>query len=102
MEFFYPSNSDSARNSQSSISFESVTASELSVDEAFHLSDNAAIPLFLNFSCAIRFSNMDMYTFPIDHLPSCVMQLLKQCSNISKKNFTGKFKTSFIVEIGLQ
>uniref|UniRef100_A0A158Q8J8 Gamma-tubulin complex component n=1 Tax=Elaeophora elaphi TaxID=1147741 RepID=A0A158Q8J8_9BILA len=79
---------DSARNSQSSISFESVTASELSDREAFHLSDNAAVPLFLNFSCAIRFSNMDMYTFPIDHLPSCVMQLLKQCSNISKKNFT--------------
>ncbi|VDO33826.1 unnamed protein product, partial [Onchocerca flexuosa] len=76
------------RSSQSSISFESVTASELSIDEAFCLSDNAVAPLFLNFSCAIRFSNMDMCTFPIDHLPSCVMQLLKQCSNISKKNFT--------------
>ncbi|VDN93928.1 unnamed protein product [Brugia pahangi] len=79
---------DSARSNQSSISFESVTTSELSVGETLHLSDNAAVPLFLNFSCAVRFSNMDMYTFPIDHLPSCVMQLLKQCSNISKKNFT--------------
>ncbi|VDK80454.1 unnamed protein product, partial [Onchocerca ochengi] len=75
------------RGSQSSISFESVTASELSIGEAFYSSDNAVVPLFLNFSCAIRFSNMDMCTFPIDHLPSCVMQLLKQCSSISKKNF---------------
>ncbi|EJW78265.1 hypothetical protein WUBG_10826 [Wuchereria bancrofti] len=79
---------DSARSNQSSISFESVTTSDLSVGETLHLSDNAAVPLFLNFSCAVRFSNMDMYTFPIDHLPSCVMQLLRQCSNISKKNFT--------------
>uniref|UniRef100_A0A1I7VHB3 Non-specific serine/threonine protein kinase n=1 Tax=Loa loa TaxID=7209 RepID=A0A1I7VHB3_LOALO len=78
---------DSARSDQSSISFESVTTPDLSGGETFHLSDNAAVPLFLNFSCAIRFSNMDMYTFPIDHLPSCVMQLLKQCSNISKRNF---------------
>uniref|UniRef100_A0A915Q6J3 Protein SZT2 n=1 Tax=Setaria digitata TaxID=48799 RepID=A0A915Q6J3_9BILA len=84
----FQSTSDSTSD-QSSISFESVTASESSDGENFHLSDNAAVPLFLNFSCAIRFSNMDMYTFPIDHLPSCVMQLLKQCSDISKKNFTG-------------
>ncbi|KAM3715693.1 KICSTOR complex protein, partial [Dirofilaria immitis] len=78
---------DNMRSIQSSISFESVTASELSTGEAFYLSDNTAVPLFLNFSCAIRFSNMDMYTFPIDYLPCCVMQLLKQCSSISKKNF---------------
>ncbi|CAG9533303.1 unnamed protein product [Cercopithifilaria johnstoni] len=79
---------DGSRSSWSSNSFQSVTVSELSDSEEFHLTDNSAVPLFLNFSCAMRFSNMDMYTFPVDHLPSCVMQLLQQCSNISKKNFT--------------
>uniref|UniRef100_A0A914SHG3 Uncharacterized protein n=1 Tax=Parascaris equorum TaxID=6256 RepID=A0A914SHG3_PAREQ len=36
-------------------------------------------PLFVNFSCALRFPNQTMHTFPIDHLPSCMLKLLRQC-----------------------
>ncbi|VDM96212.1 unnamed protein product [Thelazia callipaeda] len=77
---------DSVESNKSSVSFESVTVSGSSAGETFHLDDNTAVPLFLNLSCTVRFSNTEIFTFPIDHLPFCVMELLKQCSNIANKN----------------
>ncbi|VDK48260.1 unnamed protein product, partial [Gongylonema pulchrum] len=80
----------SAESASSSISFESATASVSSdPGEALYASTVDTVPLFLNFSCTLRFSNREVYTFPIDHLPSCVMELLKHCSEIYSKSFTG-------------
>ncbi|VDM41484.1 unnamed protein product [Toxocara canis] len=59
---------------------ESTSATCISESELLTADSSVDVaPLFLNFSCAIRFPNQTMHTFPIDHLPSCMIKLLRQC-----------------------
>ncbi|VDN58251.1 unnamed protein product [Dracunculus medinensis] len=50
--------------------------------------NRCSFPLFINFTCSLRFPNMELYTFPVDHLPSCIMQLIHKCPDISNDCFT--------------
>lgn len=81
---------NSVRSNKSSVSFETASTSGSSTYNAWHTLYSNAVPLFLNFSCSIRFSNREMHTIPVDHLPSCVMELMHQCPDIAESSLTSK------------
>uniref|UniRef100_A0A915AZD3 Protein SZT2 n=1 Tax=Parascaris univalens TaxID=6257 RepID=A0A915AZD3_PARUN len=74
------SHDDLEEDDQSSLSDESTSATCISESELLAVDSSVDVaPLFVNFSCALRFPNQTMHTFPIDHLPSCMLKLLRQC-----------------------
>ncbi|KHN85310.1 Protein SZT2, partial [Toxocara canis] len=80
--FFYVKDADDEldEDERSSSPNESTSATCISESELLTADSSVDVaPLFLNFSCAIRFPNQTMHTFPIDHLPSCMIKLLRQC-----------------------